>query len=81
VTCASSIKYTGKALNPVTAVKIGKNVLPESDYSIEYHIGTEDGTKVNNVLSKGSYVAVIKVKGNNLTTDKKTQLIKKFTVK
>ena len=80
--CPGTIKYTGKALNPVT-VKIGKNVLPESDYTVVYHIGnSKSGKEIVNPLAKGKYTAVINVKGNNLiTTAKKAEIIKRFTVK
>lgn len=77
----SSTKYTGAKLDPVI-VKIGKNVLPASDYTVEYHQGSENGSVVKNPLAKGKYVAVVTVKGNNLeNTAKKTKIVKSFTVK
>ena len=80
--CPRTVKYTGKAQNPVT-VKIGKNVLPESDYTVVYHIGSsKSGKEIRYPLAKGKYTAVITVKGNNLTTtSKKTEIVKRFTVK
>lgn len=80
--CPGTVKYTGKALDPVT-VKIGKNVLPESDYTLVYHIGSSrSGKEIKNPLAKGKYTAVITVRGDNLTTTtKKTEIIKQFTVK
>lgn len=80
--CPRTVKYTGKAQNPVT-VKIGKNVLPESDYTVVYHIGSsKSGKEIRYPLAKGKYTAVITVKGNNLTTtSKKTEIVKRFTMK
>lgn len=80
--CPGTIKYTGRAQNPVTA-KIGKNVLPESDYTVVYHIGnSKSGKEIEKPLAKGTYTAVITVKGSNLTTTaKKTEILKRFTVK
>lgn len=80
VSCPSSVKYTGSAQNPVV-VKIGKNVLPSSDYKVTYHKDTEDGA-VTSPVNKGKYVAVITPKGTNVTTNgNKTQIVKKFTIK
>ena len=82
VSCKSSIKYTGATIKPVTAVKIGKNVLPTSDYTIVYCKDNANRTKVTNLKDKGKYVAVITVKGKNvLSTSSKTQIVKKFTIK
>lgn len=84
--CASKVKFTGGKLDPVT-VKIGKNVLPESDYEIAYYTGTKtnvrtEDNKVDAPRGKGSYFAVVTVKGDNLTTTaKKKEIVKKFTVK
>lgn len=80
VTCPSKVKYTGGIQNPIV-VKIGKNVLPSSDYSVVYHADTESGA-VTTPKDKGKYVAVITPKGNNVTTaGKKTTIVKKFTIK
>ena len=77
----SSVKYTGAKLNPVT-VKIGKNVLPKTDYHIIYHQGSKNGAVVPYPLAKGKYTAVITVTGDNvISTAKKTEIVKSFTVK
>lgn len=77
----SSAKYTGAKLNPVT-VKIGKNVLPKTDYHIIYHQGSKNGAVVPYPLAKGKYTAVITVTGDNvISTAKKTEIVKSFTVK
>lgn len=77
----SSVKYTGAKLNPVT-VKIGKNVLPKTDYQIIYHQGSKNGAVVPYPLAKGKYTAVITVTGDNvISTAKKTEIVKSFTVK
>ncbi len=77
----SSVKYTGAKLNPVT-VKIGKNVLPKTDYQIIYHQGSKNGAVVPYPLAKGKYTAVITVTGDNvISTAKKTEIAKSFTVK
>jgi hypothetical protein len=82
VTCTSNVKYTGKEVSPITAVKIGKNILPESDYKIVYHQNNENGEVVSKLIAKGKYVAVITPKGNNITTDQKNiKIVKAFTVK
>lgn len=80
--CPGTVKYTGRAQDPVTA-RIGRNILPESDYTVVYHIGSsKNGKEIGKPLAKGSYTAVITVKGSNLTTTaKKTEIIKRFTVK
>lgn len=80
--CPGTVKYTGRAQDPVT-VRIGRNILPESDYTVVYHIGSsKSGKEIGKPLAKGSYTAVITVKGSNLTTTaKKTEIIKRFTVK
>jgi len=84
--CASKVKFTGGKIFPVI-VKIGKNILPSSDYEITYYRGKKTGSqyrtdKVEAPTTKGAYFAVITIKGSNLeNTAKKTEIIKKFTVK
>lgn len=82
---ASSVKHTGIVQNPYT-VKIGKNVLPVSDYTITWYLGqgkTKRELPMATVPSaKGKYTAVITVRGNNLTTTaKKKEIEKKLTIK
>lgn len=79
VSCPSKVKYTGSNQDPVV-VKIGNNVLPVSEYTVTYHKDSEDGAVVKpNDL--GKYVAVITPKGKNVTvTEKKTKIVKKFTI-
>lgn len=49
---ARTIKYTVRAQDPVTA-KIGRNILPESDYTVVYHIGSsKNGKEIRNPLAK-----------------------------
>ena len=80
VSCPSKVKYSGSNQTPV-AVKIGGNVLPSSDYTVTYHKDTENGA-VATPNAKGKYVAVITVKGKNVTaTEKKTKIVKKFVIK
>lgn len=85
VSGSSSVKYTGIRVNPYT-VKIGKNVLPSSDYTLAWYSGqgtSKSSTPLNGApTGKGKYTAVITVKGNNLTTTaKKTEIVKKLTIK
>lgn len=82
---ASSAKYTGLQMNPYT-VKIGKNVLPTTDYTITWYQGQgkkQSATPIKRLpTAKGKYTAVIKVRGSNLTnTAKKTEIKKSFTIK
>lgn len=82
---AGSAKYTGIGMKPYT-VKIGRNVLPDTDYKITWYRG--QGKKRNATpmktapTAKGKYTAVITVEGSNLTvTDKKKEIVKNFTIK
>lgn len=82
---AGSVKHTGIVQNPYT-VKIGKNVLPASDYTIVWYVGQgktkRDTPMVTPPIAKGKYTAVVTVKGSNLTTTaKKKEIVKKFTIK
>ena len=84
---AGSVKYTGIPSNPFT-VKIGKNVLPETDYKITWYQGqgkTQSSQAMKEgvlPVAKGKYTAVITVRGNNLTTtDRKKEIKKNFTIK
>lgn len=85
VSGSSSVKYTGIRVNPYT-VKIGKNKLPASDYTLTWYSGqgkSKSSTSMKNApTAKGKYTAVITVKGGNLTTTaKKTEIVKKLTIK
>ncbi len=85
VTGAGSAKYTGVSQNPFTA-KIGKNVLPESDYIIRWYKGQGKAMSSTPMsiapAAKGKYTAVITVQGSNLTTTARKKEIKKnFTIK
>lgn len=85
VSGAGSAKHTGTVQRPYT-VKIGKNVLPASDYTITWYVGQGKAKRstpmVTPPIAKGKYTAVITVKGNNLTTTaKKKEIVKKFTIK
>lgn len=85
VTGAASANYTGLQMKPYT-VKIGKNVLPDTDYTITWYQGqgkTKSTTAMKNPpAAKGKYTAVIKVRGGNLiNTAKKTEITKNFTIR
>lgn len=85
VSGAGSAKHTGTVQRPYT-VKIGKNVLPASDYTITWYVGQGKAKRimpmVTQPIAKGKYTAVITVRGNNLTnTAKKKEIVKKFTIK
>lgn len=80
-----SAKYTGIEMKPYT-VKIGKNILPDTDYKITWYRG--QGKKRNATpmktapTAKGKFTAVITVEGSNLTvTNKKKEIVKNFTIK
>ena len=80
-----SVKHTGVPQN-ICTVMIGKNALPSSDYDIVWYLGqgkTKRDTPMTIApIAKGKYTAVITVKGDNLTTTaKKTEIVKKLTVK
>ena len=84
---SGSAKYTGVASNPFT-VKIGKNILPETDYKITWYQGqgktqsTQPMKESVLPVAKGKYTAVITVRGKNLTTtDRKKEIKKNFTIK
>ncbi len=80
VSCSTTVKYTGKAVNPVK-VKIGKNVLTTSDYAITYY-NVATGAKLSSAPSaKGKYKAVITPKGANVVKGKKASVTKTFTIK
>lgn len=81
VSCSSTVKYTGSAVNPVK-VKIGKTVLTTSDYTVTYY--NASGTKLSSAPSaKGKYKVVIAPKGSNVTAtgSKKASVTKTFTIK
>lgn len=85
VSGAGSAKYTGVAMKPYT-VKIGRNVLPDTDYTITWYRG--QGKKRNASpmktapTARGKFTAVITVEGDNLTvTDRKKEIVKNFTIK
>ncbi|MCM1222563.1 MAG: Ig-like domain-containing protein [Lachnospiraceae bacterium] len=85
VSGAGSAKHTGIPQKPYT-VKIGKNVLPSTDYTITWYLGQgktkRDTPMVTAPIAKGKYTAVITVQGGNLTTTtKKKEIVKKFTIK
>ena len=84
VSGSGSVKYTGNKVNPYT-VKIGKNVLPASDYTLTWYSGQGKSKKLRSggaPTAKGKYTAVVTVKGKNLTTAaKKTEIEKKLTIK
>lgn len=76
VSCPTKIK-TGKTLN--YKVKIGKNALPTTDYTVS--ILDKDGNAVNDYTTPGKYKLVITVKGSNvLPTATKSNIVKSFTV-
>ena len=76
VSCPTKIK-TGKTLN--YKVKIGKNALPITDYTVS--ILDKDGNAVNSYTTPGKYKLVITVKGSNvLPTATKSNIVKSFTV-
>lgn len=80
VSCSTTVKYTGKAVNPVK-VKIGKTVLTTSDYTITYY-NAATGAKLSSAPSaKGKYKAVITPKGANVVKGKKASVTKTFTIK
>lgn len=63
-------------------VKIGKNVLTTSDYTVTYY--NASGTKLSSAPSaKGKYKVVIAPKGSNVTAtgSKKASVTKTFTIK
>ncbi|MDE7188138.1 MAG: hypothetical protein K2O13_11625, partial [Lachnospiraceae bacterium] len=85
VSGVGSAKYSGIEMKPYT-VKIGKNVLPDTDYKITWYRG--QGTKRNASpmkaapTAKGKFTAVITVEGDNLTvTNQKKEIVKNFTIK
>lgn len=85
VTGAGNAKYTGVRVNPYT-VKMGKNILPDTDYEITWYQGqgnTQSAKAMKSApVSKGKYTAVITVRGGNLTTTaRKTEIKKNFTIK
>ena len=85
VSGSSSVKFTGTKVNPYT-IKIGKNVLPNTDYTITWYSGqgnTMSSTLLKNPpTGKGKYTAIVRIKGDNLTTTpKKTEIVKKLTIK
>ena len=84
VSGSGSVKYTGNKVNPYT-VKIGKNVLPASDYTLTWYSGQGKSKKLRSggaPTAKGKYTAVVTIKGKNLTTTaKKTEIEKKLTIK
>ena len=70
--------YTGKKINPVVTVKIGKNVIDSNNYVIKYW--DKDQNEIKEPKAKGKYWVVVTVKGNNIEPSEK--LIKKaFTIK
>ena len=83
VSCQSSVKYTGGNINPIKSVKIGKNVLAGSNYTVTYYMASDkELTKAVTPKDKGKYVAVVRPKGSNVVaTDKYKYVKKSFTIK
>lgn len=82
---AGSVKHTGIPQQPYT-VKIGRNILPATDYEIVWYVGQGKARRESPMttppIAKGKYTAVVTVKGDNLTTTaKKKEIVKKLTVK
>ena len=85
VSGAGSAKYTGVAMKPYT-VKIGRNVLPDTDYKITWYRGQGQKRNASPMktapTARGRFTAVITVEGDNLTvTDRKKEIVKNFTIK
>ncbi|MCH5257554.1 MAG: transglutaminase domain-containing protein [Lachnospiraceae bacterium] len=79
-----SLKYTSFDLipgyNQDMVVKIGKNVLPSTDYTVEFK--NSSGTEiVSNITDKGTYKIVITPTGSNVTAGKKTAIEKVIKIK
>ena len=83
VSCQSSVKYTGGNINPIKSVKIGKNVLAGSNYTVTYYMASDkELTNAVTPKNKGKYVAVVRPKGSNVVaTDKYKYVKKSFTIK
>lgn len=82
---AGSAKYTGVAMKPYT-VKIGRNVLPDTDYKITWYRGQGKKRSATPLkaapVARGKFTAVITVEGSNLTvTENKKEIVKNFTIK
>ena len=84
---STSVKYTGVRLDTNHfKPKIGKNVLPGSDYTITWYQGQGNNMTAlssNKMpVAKGKYTVVIKIRGSNLeNTAKKTEIKKTITIK
>ena len=83
MSCQSSVKYTGGNINPIKSVKIGKNVLAGSNYTVTYYMASDkELTNAVTPKNKGKYVAVVRPKGSNVVaTDKYKYVKKSFTIK
>ena len=85
VSGVSSAKYTG-AEQGLMKVKIGKNELPDTDYTVTWYKGqgkTRNRTAMRGLPKyKGKYTMVVEVRGGNLiTTAKKKEITKNFTIR
>ena len=79
-TCPKTLRYTGTSVIPNYSVKIGKNTVPESEYSITYYNASGDAVSAPN--AKGTYRVVLTTTDRNIaTTLRSTSLTRKLTVK
>lgn len=75
----ASAKITVSGTTPTVVVKIGKNVLSESDYTVTYYTDKNCTTPAAGFSPKTSYYAKIEGKGTNLTNIK--PIVKSFKTK
>lgn len=61
VTYTKSITYTGEEIKPAVTVKVGKVVLTENDYEVDYLNNIEVGTGTIVITGKNDYIGVKKV--------------------
>lgn len=61
VSTISAQQFTGSAIKPSPAVKIGtKTLVPETDYTLSYKDNTDIGTASVTVTGKGNYTGTVK---------------------
>ena len=80
VSCKTSVKYTGTAVNPLNNVKISGTILPPENYTITYL--DKNNQQITKPIEKGKYTLVVTPIGPNITpTLTKTCIKKIFTIK
>lgn len=82
----SKVKVTVKIdkaapTKPVVEVKIGKNVLPSTDYKMTFYSDKDCTKSVNSFSAKTQYFVKVEAAGSNITDSKNKPIVKSFKTK